>query len=131
MGLKRATTITASYRLPTLNEPFRSKLEMLPSKYLQTELPLENKELFMGHELPFFTPEEKIANAKKREMSEERIRAIEHIVSNNQPKTIEVGKQKKHITGTILFPISEAQKLVNSLHGTGEPDLNKKGKFFK
>lgn len=149
MGLKSSTIITASYKLPTLKEPYKSKMEMLPKKYLQTELSLEN-ESFMGKSMPNLSPEEKIANARARGESIDKIKAIEHIVSSSQPKTIEIGKQNKHIPGTnefrqkqienqrkglkkpgtILFPANEAQKLVNSLHGTGTPIISESGKFM-
>lgn len=150
MGLKSSTIITARYKLPTLKEPYKSKMESLPKKYLQTELSLETpKEPFMGKELPSIPPDKKIANAKSKGLPEESIRAIEKIVSNKQPKEIESGKQRKHIIGTneykqkqeasqrnggkkpgvIFIPIEETQKLVNSLHGTGIPVLDAKGVY--
>lgn len=150
MGLKSSTEYSASYKLPTLKEPYKSKMEMLPKKYLQTELPLEpSSNTFMGKELSSISPNEKIAIAKSKGLPKESIRAIEKIVSQKQPKKIELGKQRKHIIGTneykqkneasqkkggkkpgILFiPIGEAQKLVNSLHGTGTPVLDGKGVF--
>ncbi len=150
MGLKNSTTVNTAYKLPILKEPYKNRLDLLPQKYLQTELPLASKDSFMGLNLPMLSASEKVAQANAKGFSEDRIKAIKHIVSAKQPKALEINKQNKHIPGTnefkqkelqnlknklkrpgiILFPANEAQKLVNSLHGTGVPVISRYGEFL-
>lgn len=60
----------------------------------------------------------------------------DYIKSGNQPLTIEVGKQGKHILGHnnyidgrsyLTISIEEAQELVNKYAGTGEFEIDRKG----
>lgn len=95
------------------------------------------------------TPEEKIQYAKERGFSAEEVEAIRHIVSEEQPKRVEIGKQNKHLEGTnemrqkeennikmglpppgeILCTLPEIQRIVSKFHGTGRPVMDSKGVF--
>ncbi len=95
------------------------------------------------------TPEEKIQFAKDRGLSDAEIEAIKKIVSSDQPKRIEEGKQNKHIPGTrefmqkqlenqknglpppgeVICDINQLQGIVNIFHGTGRPIVDGKGNF--
>jgi len=95
------------------------------------------------------TPAEKIQYAKDRGLSDSEVAAIEKIVSSDQPKDIEDGKQNKHIQGTkefeqkkrdnekkglpppgeVVGDINQLQGVVNIFHGTGRPIVDKNGDF--